>query len=119
MTRRADLRRRRADEYKTRQVDVASLISSSLRRMIEDLERLPVALAPTTMVSEDCRGIPAEYKGAFEAVITSPPYLNGTNYFRNTKIELWLLGFINSEADLGEYRAKAIAAGINNISKRR
>jgi len=24
-----------------------------------------------------------------DAVITSPPYLNGTNYLRNTKIELW------------------------------
>lgn len=26
-----------------------------------------------------------------DAVITSPPYLNGTNYLRNTKIELWFL----------------------------
>ncbi len=118
MTRRADLRRRRADEYKTRQVDVASLISSSLRRMIEDLERLPVALAPTTMVSEDCRGIPAEYKGAFEAVITSPPYLNGTNYFRNTKIELWLLGLLANEQELAAYHGSAIAAGINSVRSR-
>ena len=30
-------------------------------------------------------------------VITSPPYLNGTNYFRNTKLELWFLGYIKKE----------------------
>ena len=33
----------------------------------------------------------------FDGVITSPPYLNGTNYFRNTKLELWFMNFINDE----------------------
>ena len=34
------------------------------------------------------------------AIITSPPYLNGTNYFRNTKIELWFLRYLQYENDL-------------------
>ena len=40
------------------------------------------------------------------------------NYFRNTKIELWLTGFIQSTNDLRDLRDKAMAAGINSVSKR-
>ena len=60
-----------------------------------------------------------EYKNKFDLIITSPPYANGTNYFRNTKLELLLLEFINDENDLKDLRTKAITAGINNVSKRR
>lgn len=52
-------------------------------------------------------------------VVTSPPYLNGTNYCRNTKLELLALGFIKSEKDLTNLRVSMISAGINNVSKRR
>lgn len=38
------------------------------------------------------------------AVITSPPYLNGTNYFRNTKVELWFLRYLQFENDLRFFR---------------
>jgi hypothetical protein len=69
-----------------------------------------------TMVSEDARCIPEAYRQTFSLAVTSPPYLNGTNYFRNTKLELWYLGFIHSERDLAEYRRRAITAGINNVS---
>jgi hypothetical protein len=119
MTRRADLRRRRADEYKTRVVDVRSLIGMTVLRMLDDLRRHPVGAAPTTFVSADCRNVPAEFNERFALAVTSPPYLNGTNYFRNTKIELWLLGFITSEHELRAFRAQAVAAGINNVTKSR
>jgi DNA modification methylase len=116
MTRRADLRRRRANEYKTRIVDVSAFITKTVRQMIEDIERLPVRMAKTIKVSSDCRQIPPEFVNSFDMVITSPPYLNGTNYFRNTKIELWLLDFIKSEKDLAGFRRQAITAGINNVN---
>lgn len=119
MTRRADLRRRRADEYKTRVVDVQSMVSESVLRMAAEIRHHPVDAAPTTFVSADCRQVPATHEGQFAMAITSPPYLNGTNYFRNTKIELWLLGFVASERELGRFRAQAVAAGINNVSKAR
>jgi DNA modification methylase len=119
MTRRADLRRRRPDEYKTRVVDVKRSVSLHLMRMLEDIQRLPFRMAPTTLASEDARTIGREYANAADMAITSPPYLNGTNYFRNTKIELWLLGFLRHEAELGAFNRRAIAAGINNISKDR
>jgi DNA modification methylase len=119
MTRRADLRRRRPGEYKNRVVDVPGYLSETLKRFVEDVQHLPGVAAPTLRVSDDARALPAEYSNAFDFALTSPPYLNGTNYFRNTKIELWLLGFIKSEDELGTYRRRAIAAGINNVTRDR
>lgn len=49
------------------------------------------------------------------AVITSPPYLNGTNYFRNTKIELWFLRFLKEENDLRGFRDQILTSGINDV----
>ncbi len=115
MTRRADLRRRRADEYKNRVVNVSEYITDCLTRMIDDIPYLPTSMINTVKVSEDCREIPAAYSDSFEMAITSPPYLNGTNYFRNTKLELWYMDFIKSETELKDYRARAITAGINNV----
>src|SRR5262249_10873698 len=119
MTRRADLRRRRADEYKTRVVDVASYLTETLNRYADDVEHLPSVMASMVRASDDARALPAEYGNAFDFALTSPPYLNGTNYFRNTKIELWLLDFIKTEDELGQFRRRAIAAGINNVTKGR
>lgn len=117
MTRRADLRRRRPDEYKTRVVDVSAFISQTVRRIVDEIEHLPRQMADSVKVSADCRQIPSEFVNSFDMAITSPPYLNGTNYFRNTKIELWLLGFIASEKELSNFCKQAVAAGINNVSR--
>ncbi len=51
------------------------------------------------------------------AIITSPPYLNGTNYFRNTKIELWFLRFLQYKNDLRFFRDQALTSGINDVKK--
>ena len=51
------------------------------------------------------------------AIVTSPPYLNGTNYFRNTKVELWFLRFLQNESDLRYYRDQALTSGINDVKK--
>jgi hypothetical protein len=48
-------------------------------------------------------------------VITSPPYLNGTNYFRNTKLELWFIRQLKSEKDLRSFRDMALTSGINDV----
>jgi hypothetical protein len=118
MTRRADLRRRRPDEYKDRVVDVRVMITASLRQMADDISYLPEEMGHCELVSEDCRELrdTERWAEAFDFAITSPPYLNGTNYFRNTKIELWLMGMIAGERDLTQFRARAITAGINNVS---
>lgn len=119
MTRRADLRRRRPDEYKNRVVNVSAYLTETVARYVEDVEQLPNVMAATVRASADARELPTEYNNAFDFALTSPPYLNGTNYFRNTKIELWLLGFIKSEDELGTFRRQAISAGINNVTRGR
>lgn len=119
MTRRADLRRRRPDEYKNRVVDVPSQICTTLERFLSDIRSTDVALANTRFISSDARKVPKEYEETFDLALTSPPYLNGTNYFRNTKLELWFSGFICGEKDLPKLTRAAITAGINNVSKLR
>ena len=51
-----------------------------------------------------------------DTVVTSPPYVNGTNYFRNTKIELWFLRCLTQKSDLTRFRAEALTAGINDVT---
>jgi tRNA G10 N-methylase Trm11 len=51
------------------------------------------------------------------AIITSPPYLNGTNYFRNTKVELWFLRYLQNENDLRYFRDQALTSGINDVKR--
>lgn len=50
-----------------------------------------------------------------DTLITSPPYINGTNYFRNTRLELWFLRCISNKEDLRGFRDQAITAGINDV----
>jgi DNA modification methylase len=119
MTRRADLRRRRADEYKQRVVDVRRFVSDKLADMMADLELPNGPTAPMRHVSDDARSAGQVSHDQFDLAITSPPYLNGTNYFRNTKLELWLLGFLDTESDLRLFTSSAVAAGINNVSRER
>jgi hypothetical protein len=117
MTRRADLRRRKPGEYKNRIVDVRKSVSSKLTRMISDITKISGDLSEVNFVSNDARKLDPIHEGRFDEIITSPPYLNGTNYFRNTKIELWFTGFIESENDLPAFNASCVACGINNVSK--
>ena len=118
MTRRADLRRRKPNEYKNRVVNVSKMVSESIERMILDIENYPDEIEETIQVSNDAKVLPESYHGRFDLVLTSPPYLNGTNYFRNTKIELWLMSLISSEKDLKKYRELCVTGGINDVSKK-
>ncbi|AAS10724.1 MULTISPECIES: DNA methyltransferase [Treponema] len=51
----------------------------------------------------------------FDGIITSPPYLNGTNYIRNTKLELWFMEFLKTKDDLRFFRDEIITSGINDV----
>ena len=115
MTRRGDLRYATEKEYKAE--DVIKCFVEKLREIIFDIKNYASFLkCDTVKVSEDARD--NNYENAFDCVITSPPYLNGTNYIRNTKLELKLNDFIVDEKDLPVFHSKGIVAGINNVSKR-
>lgn len=115
MIRRGDLRYATEREYVD--IDVFSVFSEKIEAMIEDIELYALMLPyDITMISEDARD--NNEVDMFDCVITSPPYLNGTNYIRNTKLELKLNDFIITEKDLPSFHSKGIVAGINNVSKR-
>ncbi len=117
MKRAVDLRRRTVAELRRVNLNVDDTVRSRVAQMAEDLERVPHADGVAALVSADARCLPAEM-GEIDLVVTSPPYLNGTNYCRNTKLELLLLRHISDEADLAHLRAEAVTAGINNVSRR-
>lgn len=115
MTRRGDLRYATEKEY--REENVLECFTDKLNEMIFDIQHhRTIVKCGTTKVSDDARD--NDYVDTFDCVITSPPYLNGTNYIRNTKLELKLNDFITSENDLPGFHSKGIVAGINNVSKR-
>ena len=118
MIRRADLRKRKANEFKASNYSPIDCFKEKTNQILDDLRELkatqgdfrPRLLGNSALVSHG--------ENIVDVVLTSPPYVNGTNYFRNTKIELWLAGFIESTNDLRSLRDEAMAAGINSISKR-
>ncbi|MQV32036.1 restriction endonuclease [Sinorhizobium meliloti] len=119
MTRRADLRRRRTDEYRGRIVNVRNAVIDKLSAIQADVGLSSVRYAPASFVSADCRQRVDHLRGEVELILTSPPYLNGTSYIRNTKLELWLMGFILSERDLTTLNRTCMVCGINNVIKGR
>lgn len=117
MVRRGDLRFAKEGEKKPGDSDVFGLFKSKVNDMISDIESVGNKIGSFgTMLSSDARDI--DIDDQIDCVITSPPYLNGTNYIRNTKLELKLNDFIKTEADLPLFHSKGIIAGINNVSKR-
>ena len=115
MIRRGDLRYATEKEY--REENVLECFADKVNEIIFDIQHhKSIIKCGTVKVSDDARD--NDYVNAFDCVITSPPYLNGTNYIRNTKLELKLNDFITSESDLPRFHSKGIIAGINNVSKR-
>lgn len=117
MVRQGDLRFAKDDEKSEADRDIIVNFRHKIEEAITDIESNTYpTLAGTICLSEDCRDIDGE--NFIDCVITSPPYLNGTNYVRNTKLELKLSSFITTEEDLPALHSKGIIAGINNVSKR-
>lgn len=117
MVRQGDLRYAKGKEKEKVNQNVREVYLQKLMNIIDDINTEDIHLDyDVTLAAEDSRDI--ELNNEIDCVITSPPYLNGTNYIRNTKLELKLLGFINDEKELPAMHGKGIIAGINNVSKR-
>lgn len=84
--------------------------------MANDITQLQEASGSALLLCEDARYLGNLPHLNVDCVLTSPPYLNGTNYFRNTKIELWFLRCLRAKSDLARFRFKAITAGINDVT---
>ncbi|CAI6330933.1 MULTISPECIES: hypothetical protein [Bacillus] len=118
MVKRGDLRYAKENEKKVEDADVLVYYFNKLDEIESDIIGYSQSIqASTHFIHPDARL--ANISKDVDCVITSPPYLNGTNYIRNTKLELKLLEFIESEKDLPLLHSNGIMAGINSVSKRR
>ena len=116
LMRRGDLRFRTEKEMAAFHPDLVAELRDSIELIASDLtDLLPVA-GNVSCACPNARELAANVDAPIDAIITSPPYLNGTNYFRNTKIELCFLGYLAAPADLRAFRDAAITAGINDVT---
>lgn len=117
LIRRGDLRFKRESELECGQVEIRHEIRKALSQMADDIAILEPIVQTPFFVLENAKNLGHIPKLAVDAVITSPPYLNGTNYFRNTKVELWFLRCVKEKKDLARFRFRSITAGINDVTK--
>jgi hypothetical protein len=119
MLRRGDIRYKRPEELGTNRISLRSEVSRRLQEMALEIDELDQIYGEAILVAEDAQSL-AKLPGLnIECVITSPPYLNGTNYFRNTKLELWFLRVLTKPEDLAMWRVKSLTAGINDVTQRK
>lgn len=116
MVRRGDLRYRSPKETARPRVAIRSEVSRRLDRMADEVDRLTQIEGQTILVAEDAQSLAKLPALEIECAITSPPYLNGTNYFRNTKLELWFLRALTKPDDLRAWRQQSLTAGINDVT---
>lgn len=92
-------------------------VIKQLKLMMEDCLNCPKALAPIYWLSNNSKEILILNSVQADIVITSPPYLNGTNYFRNTKLELWFIRELLNNKSLRIFRDQVVTSGINDVTK--
>ncbi len=114
-----DLRFKTEKERQNEMALLMDILPSKISIIVEDIQNCQVAIHLNhKLIQDNAKNIgKSKLKNKIDAVITSPPYLNGTNYFRNTKLELWFLSYLHSENDLRQYRDKALTSGINDVKQ--
>jgi len=114
-----DVRFKTEKELKKDNTALEDFLPQKLLEMSEDILNMDFKLktSPELLIS-NAKDIGYINNLEVSAVITSPPYLNGTNYFRNTKLELWFLKYLQSPNDLRVFRNQALTSGINDVSKK-
>lgn len=117
MKRSGDLRYKTRKELKRQVVPLIEGICENIDQMVDDIENdIDGLKTEPLLICENARSLDCIPPLSIDAVITSPPYVNGTNYFRNTKIELWFLGCVKEKQDLAKFREVSLTAGINDVT---
>ena len=117
MKRSGDLRYKTARELERQIVPLVEGICQNINQMVQDIQNDVEGLkAEPLLICENARLLDTISPLGIDTVITSPPYVNGTNYFRNTKIELWFLRCLKEKEDLTRFRAVSLTAGINDVT---
>lgn len=115
LKRAGDLRYRTPKELAAGLPHPVDQTSSRLIAQAEDLEQSELLKTQARFACATA-GVLHEHLGdGWDGVITSPPYLNGTNYIRNARLELWYLRHLRENADLRRLRDRVITSGINDV----
>jgi DNA modification methylase len=99
--------------------DIVESVVRHLRLMAADCLRCPEATGFARLACTNAKQIQSLDSFSIDGVITSPPYLNGTNYFRNTKLELWYMRDIVNNTSLRGFRDEVITSGINDVTTKK
>jgi hypothetical protein len=119
LKRAGDVRYKTKKDLKNKKTpSVLKLVTEKLDLIKRDLERINKSKVTPKLICANAKDLINTKSEKLDGVITSPPYLNGTNYFRNTKLELWYMEKINEEISLRDFRNETITAGINDVSSK-
>lgn len=111
-----DLRFKTPKERLTEIKNISDVLPAKIKEIYEDILNFDYKLSAShKCISPNAKSIGEAPITNVGAVITSPPYLNGTNYIRNTKLELWFLGHLKSDNDLRTLRDEILTSGINDV----
>ena len=116
MIRRGDLRFRKGAERENIVDNLAREVHHRLNLIAKGVTNLQSVNNSPVLVAGDAKRLGLVPDLKIDAILTSPPYLNGTNYYRNTKIELWFLRVLSSTHDLTDLRRQTVTAGINDVT---
>ena len=116
LIRRGDIRFKTYKELSRGCVDLCDEIRESLKMIANDIMTLTPIDEPPLLILENAKHLDRVPLLNIDAAITSPPYLNGTNYFRNTKVELWFLRCLSKRNDLSRFRFASMTVGINDVT---
>lgn len=117
MKRAGDLRYKTQKEKENSKCNLLDILRLKIQQIADDLKNDSNGLlVEPTLISESAASVDKLPFLGIDTIITSPPYVNGTNYFRNTKIELWFLRCLKEKNDLSKFRREALTAGINDVS---
>jgi len=119
LIRRGDLRYKTQKELYNKRVGFVPAVRGQLQRITNDVMRLDGCPEAPVLVCEDAKQLGKIPPLRIDTIVTSPPYLNGTNYFRNTKVELWFLRCLRSQKDLAHFRGRSVTAGINDVTSKK
>lgn len=90
-------------------------VSDRLRAQAADLLTAGEIRAESLFACNTAKELGTTLEPIWDGVITSPPYLNGTNYIRNARLELWYLRSITEKIGLRRLRDQVITSGINDV----
>ncbi len=113
-----DVRFKTKEELQKENIQLREFLPPKLMEIADDINNMDYLFdTKAEFVFANSKNIDLANTLTVDAVITSPPYLNGTNYFRNTKLELWFLRCIQFKNDLRYFRDQTLTCGINDVKK--